>query len=424
MPLAEIDSCAVLGVQAGSPQWAVRKAYLAAALSTHPDKPGGNAEAFQKVAQAYANLSSVKAASSNTVSVEASRRTWTCGGYIYAVAAEPGCSVIAVGDNQSIILIDYEQCFGRESTTRRFAARSVRDGPVGLLACCLFLDGQNAAVGASDGSVHCITILGKNKDSEIWQHPERRPIIAMVAKSSFIVCAAADCAHFYVLSLSLDSDLPIEVFAVRRISSSQGGQIDAIALSDNFLVTSGSQQDADSGFVSCWKLDASEPLDSNHTNESDAQDIHLWTVLEDEPVFSVAARRSLLAWVSGPTCKTFDILTEQSPAESPIWTQYSEGRELRAVSISPLGGLVAACGVDEAVYVWHHPSGTVAAVFHLNNVIHCCLATSCINCITFTCDGCCVVTGGYDSKVTIWQLPDSLCALQSEKSQNLIGRTE
>lgn len=416
------DWWSLLGVPAGSNQQAVRKAYLKAALATHPDKTGWDPEAFHAVQAAYSHLTDVKASlQPNGVAEEASRSSWQCSGYVYAVSSVPG-GVISVGDSASIMSVEQDDS---GFAARKIAVRSIQKGlvGVGLLACCLFDHGQDAAVGASDGSVHCVDIHGgTNHCSQIWQHSERKPIIALAATSKFIVCAAADCAYFYVLSLDLD--LPFDAYhrpvcAVHRICSE--GQVDAIALVENRLVTSGSRQDvADSGFVSCWKLDA-DLLESNLENEPPL-DMHLWTVSEGEPVFSVAVRRSMVAWVAGPTCRTFDIAEDLQP-ESPLWTQHSAGRDLRAVAISPFGRLVAACGVDEAVYMWHNPSGTVAAVFNLNNVIHCCLSTSCINCVTFTSDGN-IATGGYDRKLTIWQLPDQIkesqTFLQVEKWTGLV----
>ena len=427
---------AVLGIPPTSDRRALRRAYLSASLATHPDKPGGSSEAFQQVSLAYENLSDVEASARSTPMVkQTSIRAFKCGGYVYAVASISDGGVIAVGDDQGVNFLEKVTENGCSSdnraesvssyTHKRIALRPVRgDDSVSILTCCLLRNGQSVLVGTSDGSVLSVPIRGMILDSvhsEIWRHPERRPIIALDATSSFIVCAASDCAYFHVLSLSFD--LPGEVCTTRRIQSQ--GQIDAIALVDHLLLTSGSsmQVEVDSGFVSFWKLDApqSEALVGSkcELELQDAYDTHLWTVMENEPVFSVAATRNpatsgparFVAWVSGPTCKTFEIAAEEYRIESPVWTQSSEGRELRAVAISELSGplntFVAAGGADETVYVWHLLSGNIASVLRLNNDIHCCLATSCINCITFTSDNK-IVSGGYDKKLTVWALSDNI----------------
>ncbi|CEM26600.1 unnamed protein product [Vitrella brassicaformis CCMP3155] len=46
-----------LGIAPGASKDDIRKAYLRASLRTHPDKPGGTKEAFQRVQEAFAILS-------------------------------------------------------------------------------------------------------------------------------------------------------------------------------------------------------------------------------------------------------------------------------------------------------------------------------------------------------------------------------
>lgn len=84
--------------------------------------------------------------------------------------------------------------------------------------------------------------------------------------------------------------------------------------------------------------------------------------------------------------------------------------------------LQAAVGVDEAVYVWHTQSGAVAAVLLLAAPIYCALSTSCLNCVTFTADGTAIASGGYDSKVTLWDLPEKLCSDGDAHANLITGR--
>jgi len=64
---------------------------------------------------------------------------------------------------------------------------------------------------------------------------------------------------------------------------------------------------------------------------------------------------------------------------------------------------LALCGADEAVHVFDLHTGTRHGVLRLNDTHTCCLNTSCILAGVFI-DGMHVVTGGYDKKLTFWQI--------------------